>query len=974
MEIPVSNRARFGAFELDLKAGELHKGGRRIMLQEQPFQVLRMLVELRGEVATRAEICARLWPNDTAVEFDQAINTAIRKLRDALGDTAGKPKYIETVARRGYRLTTPVEWVTPALVDPEVLSGEKISHYRVLEVLGGGGMGVVYKAEDIKLGRAVALKFLPEEFAHQPLARARFEREARAASALDHPNICPIYEFGEQDGRPFIAMPLLEGQTLRARVAAGEALPIGEMLDLAIQIADGLEAAHHKGIVHRDIKPANIFVTNRGEAKILDFGLAKIGTEPAGVPAQGQPTTPGGVAGTAAYMSPEQARGEDLDARTDLFSFGAVLYEMSTGQAFGGAVNGRIPRELDGIIGKALEKNRDSRYQNAAEMRADLRRAKRDADSRRAAAADPGKVARPRLRLGIFGAVLLALLAAALSYRAWISDGLFRAAPPPVPAAYKQITFVGDAVFPTLSPDGKVVAYVAGWAWQEQELMLQDLKGGQAIEIARAARIGNPRWSPDGAELAVYREDLPPGGIFLIPRLGGPSRYMAGGIVPCWSPDGSQIALAWTNQSGFTLADKATGRTRGIDLPGFRWLGSLDWSPASHLLAVGTTLENGAQALWTVSPDGSQQRKIIEENGLDSPRWSPAGNAVYCLHTIQGGTQGLLKIPLGGKPEQANSPPVLLSGLQTGSYFTVSADGTRLAYSSNERHSNLWLAQLQSPNRGPGKEMQERPLTRGTSKFDSPSISPDGKWIAFVAQGHIYKMPMEGGGTPIQLTFSSASEFSPAWSPDGKRIAFGTNESGVYRAGIVGSDGSNRRQFAKTQLGEGIYVATQIAWSPGSRILAQKPGNRNFIFLDPDTEAEEPLLHKEHGFPFNPRYSPDGKKVAVYWNRLPQPGLWVISSIDNSETFLDGRHCLPAGWSPDGGSIYAHIGGQMLSIPASPLVRGAPRTVFSIPADIRNASVSADGKRFVYSAEETKSDVWVIDNFDPAYRRQAGAR
>src|ERR1700690_3829382 len=402
---------RFGEFKLDPGTRELWRNGQKFILQEQPFQILSALLEHPGQIIPRAELRRRLWSSSTFVDFEHGLNKAMNRLREVLEDSADQPRFIETLPRRGYRFIAPVERMeTQSSSAPGNLAGKKVSHYRVLEILGGGGMGIVYRAEDLKLGRRVALKFLPEELRADPRALERFEREARAVSALDHPNICTIHEFGEHEGQPFMVMPLLEGQTLRERIAAGVPLQKNSLLDLAIQIANGLNAAHQAGIIHRDIKPANIFVTARGEPKILDFGLAKLTGDSEAAPYKEASMvvsthlslTRAGVAlGTAAYMSPEQVRGEKLDARTDLFSFGLVLYEMATGQqAFSGEtaavlhdailnrtptpardLNPELPVRLEQIINNVLEKDRELRYQSATQMSTDLESLRRKTDS-----------------------------------------------------------------------------------------------------------------------------------------------------------------------------------------------------------------------------------------------------------------------------------------------------------------------------------------------------------------------------------------------------------------------------------------------------------------------------------------------------------------------------------------------------------------------------------------------------------------
>jgi eukaryotic-like serine/threonine-protein kinase len=445
--VKIADQIRFGEdFELDLRAYELRRAGRILKLERIPMELLLLLVEKRGQLVTRDQIIERIWGKDVFLDTDNSINAAIRKIRQVLKDNPEQPRFVQTITGRGYRFIAPVVEVTPPIVEAppqeepaattENLAGKKVSHYRILQLLGGGGMGVVYKAEDLKLGRKVAVKFLPAEMVGDAKAFERLEREARAASALEHPNICPIYELGEHEGQPFIVMQLLTGQTLQEKIESAsqqkKPLPPNEVLDLALQIVAGLEAAHAKNIIHRDIKPANIFITNRGEAKILDFGLAKIveqdhATNPAWKQAALTETSvasartaafsnlrltrTGTTVGTAHYMSPEQVRGETLDAGTDVFSFGLVLYEMATGRrAFPGDsvavvhdailhqtpltiqhLHPELSAGLELIITKAIEKDRSLRYQSAADIRADLRRLRRDFESGRASAAASGK-------------------------------------------------------------------------------------------------------------------------------------------------------------------------------------------------------------------------------------------------------------------------------------------------------------------------------------------------------------------------------------------------------------------------------------------------------------------------------------------------------------------------------------------------------------------------------------------------------
>jgi eukaryotic-like serine/threonine-protein kinase len=405
-------------FELDLGACELRRAGQPLRLGRIPMELLLLLVEQRGQLVTREQIIERVWGKDVFLDTDNSINAAIRKIRQLLEDDPEQPRFVQTVIGRGYRFIATIVEVGSLSDSQSVavgqgthgLIGKKVSHYRILRLLGGGGMGLVYMAEDLKLGRRVAIKFLPEELADSPGALNRLRSEARAASALDHPNICSVYHLDEHEGQPFMVMQLLEGETLREWIDTASTFSptqrINRLVDLAIQIADGLQAAHQKGTIHRDIKPANIFVTTQGQAKILDFGVARLmeagdASEVTGaeesthrLPAAANThiTNSEASLGTPSYLSPEQVHRQPLDPRSDLFSFGLVLCEMATGhRVFSGntatgirdavlrqpvasprELNPDLPPKLEAIINKCLERDLSARYQSAADVRSDL--------------------------------------------------------------------------------------------------------------------------------------------------------------------------------------------------------------------------------------------------------------------------------------------------------------------------------------------------------------------------------------------------------------------------------------------------------------------------------------------------------------------------------------------------------------------------------------------------------------------------
>jgi serine/threonine protein kinase/Tol biopolymer transport system component len=770
--------------------------------------------------------------------------------------------------------------------------GQTISHYHIVEKLGGGGMGMVYKAEDTELGRFVALKFLPDELSRDPRALERFRREARAASALNHPNICTIHGIEDNNGHPFIVMEKLEGENLKQHIS-GRPMVLEEVLDVGVQVADALVASHAKGIVHRDIKPANIFLTPTGQVKVLDFGLAKLvhNEEDGG---EQSLTAVGVIPGTAVYMSPEQARSETIDARSDLFSFGTVLYEMATGKKpFTGnnslmtldavlhskpvplrELNPKVPIELEGIIGKAMEKDRNLRYQGAAEVRADLQRLKRDTDSGRSAATRSAPVAssefsavsttdrlsgttvvpkpaRPRwkrwaLTVGGFSLVVIASLIYLQS----------RPLPVPTVSGYVPVTHDGDPKY-LAGTDGARL-YFGDFPSEGPVIAQVSASGGDVAHVpVPAPTMLLLAVSPDGATLLVADEvgqSSFRGPLWALPVLGGSPRRLGAtaGQAAAYSPNGLLIAYS-DGKDLFTAKSDGAESHKLISLPDVVY--DPAWSLDGTLIRfrVGG-FSNTQGSLWQVSVDGTNLHPLLP--GWRTPPAECCGNwttdGKYFVFVSGGNVWALAEKEKwfgksGALPVQLTSGPM--------SFFSPlpSKDGKKLFVVGALARGEL--------TRYDTKSAEFLPFLSGISA-DSVSFSKDGQWVAYVSfpEGTLWKSKSDGSQR-IQLSYPPLVAVLPSWSPDGKQLVFyGFLPGRDAKLYTVSTDGGAPSE----QIPEDSEKKLDPDWSAdGTKIVFDNgPTNSSSIrILDINTHQLS-TLPGSTGL-FAPRWSPDGRYIAA---------------------------------------------------------------------------------------------------------------
>jgi serine/threonine protein kinase len=875
------------------------------------------------------------------------------------------------------------------------LIGKNISHYKIIEQLGAGGMGIVYKAEDTKLKRTVALKFLPPELTQDLEVKERFIREAQAASALQHHNICTIHDIDEtEDGQLFIVMDCYEGETLKEKINE-KRLKKEEAINIAIQIAQGLEKAHEKGIVHRDIKSANIFITSDGIVKLLDFGLAKL-------VGQAQLTKESSTLGTVAYMSPEQLSGKEVSQRTDIWSLGVVLYEMITGQLpFKGDYEQAIiysilneepkpvtefcpglPIELGRVFTKTMAKNPVERYQTIAEILADIR-------SLGQARALQEKEEESQLKKwNSLWAIPVIVISAGLLLAGYLLLQK-EATEFHITRTVPFTTAPGLEHYPAWSPEGTRIAYASDESGN-MDVWVKQVAAGQKMNLTRdhSGYDGKPAWSPNGEWIAFISERNG-GGIFIIPALGGIPKRVSSlsfaisqsrtGSIPdiSWSPDGSELSYAIVG-SLFTISSSGSTPTILPLPPEGLIVGYLKpaWSPdGERIVCTGLVAEGvSTSQIWALHRTENDPIPVTDGTHMDhSPVWTPDGKYIFFI-SDRGGTNDVWYLPVGRSGNPLGQAKSLTSGVGV-SAIALSKDATKLVYTKAVDRSNIWSAPIVT-NRLV-KLADARQLTRENHYIERLAISPDGQWLAFDSnrRGNMDIWIMRKDGSELsQLTKHRAHDWTPRWSPDGKNILFHSLRNGNRDLFVIPAGGGSIVQLTQHP-GEDITGD----WSPDGQLIgfdSNRSGNMD-IWIMPSVGGEPQQLTFNETRDFFLEWAPDGKQIVFSSNRTGSYELFLIPEgnllnpdkraepmqLTRGEWMTLNSCC----WTMDGKTIYAYGLGRYFNQRPNfwtvSLENGTAKPVLDLRDSIMEPlnSLVTDGERIYFPLWDRIGDLWIAE-------------